>query len=187
MKIVFLDRDGVINKYPGDRDYVKSWEEFSFLPKIKQSLKKLNDEGFKIFVISNQAGVAKGIYSQDSLDMITKNMLKELGRDKVEIAGVYYCPHRNEDNCSCRKPKTGLIDMAVSKLTEQGIKPDLNGSYFVGDTAIDIQTGKRAGLKTILIFSGKEKPQNKQEWGILPDYTASDLSEAVDLITKLSK
>jgi histidinol-phosphate phosphatase family protein len=187
LRIVFLDRDGVINEYPGDADYVKSWEEFSFLPKIRQGLKRLNDFGFKIFVISNQAGVAKGIYSKDSLDTITRNMLKELSRDKIEIAGVYYCSHRSEDNCPCRKPKTGLIDMAVSRLKTQGIKPELDMSYFVGDTIIDMETGKRAGLKTILIFSGKEKPENKPEWSILPDYTASDLSEAVDLIIRLLK
>jgi histidinol-phosphate phosphatase family protein len=184
LRIVFLDRDGVINIYPGDRDYVKSWDEFSFLPNIRQGLKKLNDNGFKVFVASNQAGVAKGIYSKSSLDFITANMLKELSSDKIEISGVYYCTHRQEDNCPCRKPKTGLIDMAVSSLKQQGMNPDLSRSYFIGDTTIDMETGKAAGLKTILVFSGKEKPENRQMWAIQPDFTAADLSEAVDLIIK---
>jgi len=185
MKIIFLDRDGVLNKYPGDSDYVKSWSEFHFLPKVKASLKRLNDKGFKIFIISNQAGVAKGIYSQESLDLITQNMLKELNGYNINIAGVYYCTHREADSCSCRKPKTGLIDLAVAKIKDEGLEPQLNQSYFIGDTIRDIETGKAAGLVTILVFSGKEKPDNKDKWAILPDYTAQNLSRAVDLILNI--
>ena len=99
-KALFIDRDGVINKYPGDFEYVKSWEEFQFLPGIKPALKKLCDCGFKIFIISNQAGVSKGVYSQENLDLITQNMLKELSADKIQIDDVFYCIHRPEDNCS---------------------------------------------------------------------------------------
>ncbi len=187
MRIVFLDRDGVINKYPGDLEYVKSPEEFHFLPKVKLGLKRLNDSGFKIIVISNQAGVSKGIYAQETLDLITKNMLKELSTDKISISGVYYCTHRQEDNCPCRKPRTGLIDMALSKLRDEGLEADLKHSFFIGDTIRDIETGKAVGLKTILVFSGKEKPGNKNEWAILPDYTVDGLPEAVDLILKLPK
>ncbi len=187
MKVIFLDRDGVINRYPGDSDYVKSWSEFHFLPEVKSGLKRLNDKGFKIFIISNQAGVSKGIYAQEDLDLITQNMLKELNDCKIDIAGVYYCTHLQEDSCSCRKPKTGLIDMAVAKLKNEGLEPELNQSYFIGDTIQDIETGRAAGLKTILVFSGKEKPDNKDKWAIPPDYTAQDLSEAVDLILGLSK
>lgn len=185
MKVIFLDRDGVINRYPGDKDYVKSWDEFHFLPKVKSSLKKLTDAGFKIFIVSNQAGVSKEIYSQESLDLVTQNMLRELSDDKINIAGVYYCIHRREDNCSCRKPKTGLIDRAVAKLKNEGLKLEPSGNYFIGDTIQDIETGKAAGLQTILIFSGKEKADNKDKWTTLPDYTAVDLSGAVDLILKI--
>jgi len=184
MKVIFLDRDGVINRYPGDRDYVKSWDEFQFLPEVKPSLKKLSDKDFKIFIVSNQAGVSKGIYPQENLDLITQNMLNELNDYKINIAGVYYCTHRQEDNCSCRKPKTGLIDRAVAKLKDESFKLELSNSYFIGDTIRDIETGKAAGLKTILVFSGKEKVGNKDKWNILPDYTAMDLSGAVDLILK---
>jgi histidinol-phosphate phosphatase family protein len=183
MKTIFLDRDGVINKYPGDYKYVKSWKEFRFLPKVKSALKKLTERGFKIFIISNQAGVSKGLYSQGKLELITKNMLKELG-EKIKISGVYYCTHKPEDNCSCRKPKTGLLDLAITKLKSQGAQIKLDNSYFIGDTIRDIETGKKAGLKTILVFSGKEKPENKNTWHILPDFTACDLSEAVNIILK---
>ena len=187
MKVIFLDRDGVINKYPGDSEYVKSWDEFHFLPRVKSALKKLNDNTFKIFIISNQAGVSKGIYSQESLDLITKNMLKKLSNCGISIAGVYYCTHRSQDNCSCRKPKTGLIDMALAKLKQEELKIELARSYFIGDTTRDIDTGKAAGLGTILVFCGQEKPENKNKWESLPDFTAQDLSEAVDLIIKNNK
>lgn len=185
MKIIFLDRDGVINKYPGDFNYVKTWNEFRFLPKAKEGLKRLNDRGYKIIVVSNQAGVSKGIYTQESLDLITRNMLKELKADKIEISGVYYCTHRQEENCSCRKPRTGLIDMAVAKFKGEGLQTELKRSFFIGDTIRDIETGKAAGLKTILVFSGKEKPDNKSEWLLLPDYTAEDLAKAADLILNM--
>ena len=182
MKVIFLDRDGVINKYPGDFEYVRSWEEFHFLPDIKPALKKLNEKGFKIFVVSNQAGVSKNIYSQENLDLITKNMLKELEDEGIEISEVYYCIHRQEDNCSCRKPNTGLIEEALNKLKQEGHKVKLEDSFFIGDTVRDIETGKKAGLKTILVFSGKEKPENKDTWQFTPDFTASDLYTAVQEI-----
>lgn len=184
MKVVFLDRDGVINSYPGDFGYVKSWDEFHFLPQIKPALKKLNGYGYKIFVLSNQAGVSKGIYSQDDLDLITENMLKELNASGIDIAGVYYCTHLPEDNCSCRKPKTGLVEKAIEKLQKEGIKIEKSNSYFIGDAIRDVETGKTWGLKTILVFSGRERPENKSNWKTLPDFTAQNLSEAVEIIIK---
>jgi len=186
MKVIFLDRDGVINKYPGDFLYVTSWENFSFLPYVKPALKKLNAAGFKIFVISNQAGVSKGAYSQSALDLITRNMLSEFQKHKIKIEGVFYCIHHPDDNCGCRKPKAGLLHKAIAKLKETGNDINISKSYFIGDTQRDIQTGKSIGLKTILVFSGKEKPENRNHWEHLPDFTAGDLREAVKIITKAS-
>lgn len=181
-KAVFLDRDGVINQYPGDAEYVKSWQEFHFLPDIRKALKKLNDNGFKIFIVSNQAGVSKGLYSQESLDLITKNMLDDFKNYQIDICGVYYCVHRTEDNCACRKPKAGLINIAAADLKKTGLAIDFKASYFIGDTIRDIETGRKAGLMTILVFSGKEKPENKDNWQSPPDFTARDLSEAAEII-----
>jgi len=181
MRVVFLDRDGVINKHPGDYNYVTSWEDFKFLPGVKPALKKLNDKGFKVFVISNQAGVSKGVFPQKALDLITENMLKELREDKIKLDGVFYCIHKPDENCPCRKPKTGLIDKALdsSNLRDKIIREK---SFFVGDTIRDIEAGKSAKLSTILVFSGKEKPENRNNWQTQPDFTACDLSAAVDLI-----
>ncbi|MCM8779639.1 MAG: HAD family hydrolase [Candidatus Omnitrophica bacterium] len=184
MKIVFLDRDGVINRYPGDFKYVTSWNEFQFLDGAKEAIKKLNDCGYKVFIVSNQAGVSKGIYSKAELDNITENMLDEITKSGGEICETLYCTHREEENCACRKPKTGLIDLVLEKFKKQKIDIDLSKSYFIGDTIRDIQAGKSAGLKTILVFSGKEKPEFKRKWQEEPDYTAQDLKEAVDFICR---
>ena len=177
-KIVFLDRDGVINQYPGDTKYVTNWRQFRFLPGAKDALKQLNQAGYSIYVISNQAGVSKGIYTQESLDEITENMLRELNEAGVKIEEVTYCTHLTKDNCSCRKPKTGSIEKVLKALD---IK-DTSGIFFVGDATTDVETGKSAGLKTILVFSGREKPQNRTSWQVLPDYTAQDLPSAVHII-----
>lgn len=180
MKIVFLDRDGVINEYPGDTRYVTSWKEFRFLPGVKKALKELKDAGYRLFVISNQAGVIKGIYSQADLDEITRTMQKGLAEDGVQLDGVYYCIHRDSDNCDCRKPKTGMIErvLAEHKIPKQALEK----SFFIGDTIRDIQTGKSAGCKTILVFSGKEKAANMDNWEEKPDFTCQDLPAAVSII-----
>ncbi len=182
MKVVFLDRDGVINRYPGDFLYVKSPDEFYLLPGVSQAIKQLNEHGFLVFVISNQAGVSKGIYSQQTLDLITAKMLEVVKSGGGLIHGVYYCTHRDEEGCACRKPKPGLVHLAISQMENKDI--ELTKSYFIGDTIRDIQTGKSVGLNTILVFSGKEKPENHSSWQTKPDFTALDLLSAVNMIIR---
>ena len=184
MKAVFLDRDGVINEYPGDFKYVTSLEQFRLLPGVGQALKRLDDSGFKLYIVSNQAGVGKGEYPQKTLDLITQNMLEELKKSGVNISGISYCIHRPEENCSCRKPKAGMIHSVIEQVKTKGEKLDIGKSFFIGDTIRDVETGRSVGLKTILVFSGKEKPENKSNWQHKPDFTASDLSEAVNIIIK---
>lgn len=182
MKIVFLDRDGVINKYPGNRKYVTSLKRFRLIPYAKRALKILSDEGFNIFIISNQAGVGKKIYSQRTLNLITDNMLHTLNRSGINISHVYYCIHRQEDNCQCRKPKPGLIKKAIREFNVP--KYSLKHAFFVGDSVFDILTAKKAGCKSILVFSGKEKPKDILKLEIQPDFTAKDLFHAVKIILK---
>ena len=179
MKIIFLDRDGVINAYPGDRNYVTSWEGFSFLPGAKEAIVNLHKAGFKIYVISNQAGVGKALFTQEALDNITQNMLKEIRESGGDIDGVYYCTHRPEDNCPCRKPKSGLIDLAKK---ENSLK--LNDAFFIGDTILDMKTAKAAGCSAVLLLSGKETLANRQNWEVSPDLVFLDLFEAAEFILK---
>lgn len=177
MRAVFLDRDGVINRYPGDAKYVTRWKEFRFLPQAKKAIVLLNSMKYPVFIISNQAGVSKGLYSQNTLDGITKNMLKELDESNAKIDGVYYCIHRDEDNCSCRKPKPGLVKLAV-----KGKNIKLENSFFIGDTIRDIRTARDAGCKSILVLSGKEKLSSRGTWELKPDFVFKDIYEAAKFI-----
>lgn len=185
MKAIFLDRDGVINQHPGDLKYVDSWKKFKFLKGVKSALKELSQNGYLLFIASNQAGVSKGVYSQDTLDKITVKMLGELQKTGALFQAVYYCIHKKEENCGCRKPKPGLIKKAIEEAREFGIQIEAKKSYFIGDTQRDIQAGKNAGLKTILVFSGKEKAGGQKNWKIKPDIYVKNLSAATKLILKI--
>lgn len=182
MKIVFIDRDGVINKDPGgwtEHSYVTRWEDFHFLPGAKEAIKRLNDSGYDIIVISNQGGVSKSFFSKPALDDITAKMLKEIEASGAKIKKVYYCLHQDSDKCDCRKPKTGMFRQAEAEL---GIRSP--GTYFVGDGKTDIEAGSSAGLKTILVLSGKTGLDKVEEWEVRPDVIVKDLAEAADFILK---
>lgn len=179
MKTIFLDRDGVINKYPGDRLYVTSLRKFKFLPRAKQAIALLNRKGYRIFVASNQAGVGKGTYAQRTLDAITAKMLKGIEQAGGKITKVYYCTHRKEVGCRCRKPKPGLLKMAAKEF-----KFSLKGVYFVGDTMRDVFTAQAANCKSILVLSGKEKLANQKNWEAKPDFVFKDLLEVAKFLIK---
>lgn len=179
MKAVFLDRDGVINKYPGDRLYVTSLKKFRFLPRVKQAIALLTKAGFKIFVASNQAGVGRGIYSQRTLDLITAQMLKEIKKTGGLIQEIYYCTHKKNAGCSCRKPKPGLLKKAAR---EFGFS--LKGVCFIGDTMRDVFTAHAAGCKSILVLTGKEKLANQKNWEAGPDFVFGDLLAAAKFLIK---
>lgn len=174
MKIIFLDRDGVINRDPGFGGYVTSWEEFEFLPGALEALKKLSQAGFEVIVISNQAGVAKGLYTLEDLDDITKNMLRETEKAGARIRSVHYCPHKDEDSCNCRKPEIGLFHQAT-----KGLEVNFADTFFVGDNRRDMLAGKAIGCKTIFVLSGNTK---LQDLDVKPDFIARDLLAAVDKI-----
>ncbi|MDD5428192.1 MAG: HAD family hydrolase [Candidatus Omnitrophica bacterium] len=179
-KIIFIDRDGVINKDPGgwtEHNYVTRWEDFHFLPGAKEALKLLNDNGYDIIMISNQGGVSKRCFSQEALDKITDNMLREIEASGAKIKKVYYCVHHDKDNCACRKPKTGLFSRAEKEL---GIKSA--GAYFIGDGKTDVQAGRSMGLKTVLVLSGKTALEDIEGWEIKPDHIVKDLQEAVKIV-----
>lgn len=177
MKAVFLDRDGVINRDPGKSRYVSSWSEFNFLPYSKKAIALLSSKNVPLFIISNQAGVSKGLYTVEMLEDITAKMLSRLTECKAKIRAVYYCIHNARDNCSCRKPKAGMIEKAVS-----GAKIDIAQSFFVGDTISDVQTAKAAGCKSILVLSGKEKLSSRLSWQAQPDFIFPNLYHAAKFI-----
>lgn len=188
-KVIFIDRDGVINvdpEYINEYMYVTKWEEFRFLPRAKRALKKLTDSGYSIYIISNQAGIGKGYFTKKALDAITNKMEREINKAGGNIAGAYYCPHRKEQKCACRKPKTGLFKKAL----KHG-KIDFKKTYFIGDNIRDVEAGKAIGSGTILVLSGKTKPgdvrRGSSEWAAKPDFIKRDLYEAVELVLRRDK
>ena len=179
MKTIFLDRDGVINKYPGDRLYVTSLNKFRFLPKAKEAIALLGKKGFKVFVASNQAGVGRGVYAQGTLNKITGAMLRKIEKSGGRITKVYYCTHKKDAGCLCRKPLPGLLKQAAKEF-----KFSLKNAYFIGDTIRDVLTAKAAGSKSILVLTGKEKLKNQAAWEAKPDYIFKDLLTAVKFLTQ---
>ena len=177
-KTIFLDRDGVISKYyPGY--WTKKWKEFSFLPGVKDALEKLTRANYQIVIISNQAGVSKGLFGLKALRKITKRMKEELRKSGGRIKKVYYCPHQDEDNCSGRKPKVGLFKKAEKDLGYINFEQ----TFFVGDSEIDILAGKNIGTKTILVLTGKIKSKEEtKNWQKQLDYVTTDLPSAVEII-----
>jgi D-glycero-D-manno-heptose 1,7-bisphosphate phosphatase len=180
IKAVFLDRDGVINRYPGYPKYVTAWKDFKFLSGAKEAIARLHAAGFKLFVISNQAGVGNGIYSRKKLALINRNMLRQIKKAKGHLDGIYCCTHRPEEHCSCRKPKAGAINLIRKKYPI-----DIRRSFFIGDTVRDVKTAHAAGCKSIMVLSGKEKLANRRNWEAAPDYIFRNLLEAADFILKI--
>ena len=173
-KIVFIDRDGVINEDPIG-DYVKRWEDFRFIPGVLESLKRLVQAGFGIVIISNQAGIGDGEYSEEALNDITDKMMRELKKNRIPIKGIYYCLHGKEANCDCRKPKTGLFKQAAHDIS---FRPA--DTYFIGDKQSDIQAGKNFGLRTVFVLTGHGTvDQHKLKPGNQPEIIVSSLREAV--------
>jgi len=171
-RAVFLDRDGVINKKAPEGDYIKSWGEFELLPGVGRAIKKLKENGFLVIVASNQRGIAKGVMTEDDLKEIHIKMKEKFAKEGALIDEIYYCPHDIKDHCGCRKPEPGLLLRAAR---EYDI--DLSESWMVGDSESDIEAGRKAGCKTILIESS---PLNNSSKEVEPDLMAKTLMEAVD-------
>lgn len=181
-KAVFFDRDGIINKKAPPHNYVKSWEEFEFLPQVFSTLKAVKDKGYLIFIISNQAGVARGFLSLDDLGKIHRRMEEEFKKQDIEIARVYFCPHGYHEGCECRKPKPGMLWEAAKDF---GL--DLKNSYLVGDSKEDIEAGKSVGCRTTLSLTGETESRVEiNSWDLKPDFVISDLGELKEILPQAS-
>lgn len=175
-KAVFLDRDGTIN---ADTGYVSDPSELVFIRGAKKGVKLLKDKGFLVFVVTNQSGVGRGYFSLEKLKAVNDKLLSEFVKDGIDIDGIFYCPHHPNEKCRCRKPKPKMVyDIAKQN------KINLEKSYFVGDKLIDVQTGKNAGCKTILIDTGDiAHLEDEKDW-TQPDFIAKDLLESAKWIVK---
>lgn len=145
-KTVFLDRDGVINKERPD--YVKTVEELEIFPYVAKFIKNLKDGGFLIVVITNQSGINRGLTTHENIKKIHFNIQDHLRKNGTFVDRFYYCPHKPDENCECRKPKTGLLIKAIKDLNI-----DLKLSWLLGDDDTDMQAASLVGCKSIKISS----------------------------------
>ncbi|MCD4723165.1 MAG: D-glycero-beta-D-manno-heptose 1,7-bisphosphate 7-phosphatase [Desulfobacula sp.] len=178
--IVFLDRDGVINI--DSSEYIKNKSEFKFIPKSPEAIALLCKNGFHVIVITNQSMIGRNMVTQESLDAIFKKMKNGVKKAGGEIKDIFFCPHAPEDNCSCRKPKPGLILDAQKKY-----HIDLDQSCMVGDSIKDIECAINAGCSKILLVktgNGSMAEHQLSSKGITPDFIGSDLYEAALWIIK---
>lgn len=177
-KAIFLDRDGTINKYVG---FVRKKEEFELLPHVSETIRKFNELGFLVIIITNQPVIARGEVSYEELEVIHNKMETLLGNDGAYVDAIYYCPHHPDKgfdgeivdlkiDCDCRKPKPGLIFKAA-----EDFNIDLENSWMIGDSENDIVAGKRAGCKTILV--------NENYNDYKQDFYVTDIKEILNIIT----
>lgn len=176
-KAVFVDRDGTINV---NVHYLDDPDKFEMYLGVGEGVKKLKDSGFKVIVITNQSGIARGYFTKKQLSNIHEKMRKEFQKFDIELDGIYYCPHHPDDNCNCRKPNTELFEKAVK---EHNI--EIKKSYMLGDKIPDISAAKKIGAGAILIpephLKGKLLSKNN-DWESNPDYIADDFLDAVEWI-----
>lgn len=175
---VFLDRDGVINE--NRADYVRSLSHWKPLPGVFDAMARLCSAGHPLIVVTNQSGIARGLFREEELSTIHDAMNRMMRKAGGSFASIEYCPHAPWDGCSCRKPETGMIDRAISRLC----LPERSG-WIVGDAGTDMELGRRKGLKTVLVLTGRGCSQLDRilrEGGPQPDFVREDLGSAADLI-----
>lgn len=169
-KAVFLDRDGTLCE---EVNYLSRPEDLRLFSFSAEAVKLLNDNGFLVILITNQSGIARGFFDENTLHEIHSKLTKELAESDAKLDAIYFCPHNSTDNCDCRKPKTGMI-----KRAKQDFLLDLENSWIIGDKTIDVETGLNAHLKTALVLTG----YGKSEVGKLkkkPDLIANNLLQSV--------
>ncbi len=185
-RAVFLDRDGTIIEEMG---YINHFSRIRIFPFAVQAVRLLKDAGWKVVVVTNQAGVARGYFSETELNEMNNWMLDRFARQGAELDALYYCPHHPREglekyrmDCNCRKPKTGLIEKAAADL-----KIDVSRSWIVGDRFSDIELGRRAGMKSVFVLTGYGIGEYTRYKGALPvkaDFIFNDVLQAAQFIVK---
>ncbi|MCK5243335.1 HAD family hydrolase [bacterium] len=187
-KAVFLDRDGTII---AEKEYLSDPAKVELLPGAGDGVAHIRAAGYLAVMTSNQSGVARGYFDEAAVARVNDRLQDMLGKFNTKLDGTYYCPHYAKGSnpvfsreCDCRKPKPGMLKQAARELDI-----DLNSSWVIGDKQADIDFGRQAGLKTILVLTGYGEETRKQGMapGEGPDYIARDLGEAAELIIALKK
>ncbi len=172
MKLIVLDRDGVINR--DSDDFIKSPEEWQLLPGSAEAIARLTQARYQVVVATNQSGVARGYFDLGVLNRIHEKMQREVSLAGGRIDAIFFCPHGPDDGCECRKPKPGMF-----RDIERRLQTKLNGVPAVGDSLRDLQAAQAVGARAILVRSGK---------GVLTEkrLAESPLAETVELFDDLA-
>ena len=182
-KCIFIDRDGTINKY---KNFIKNTESIELEDMVVESFKTINNSDYLLIVITNQPVVARGDVTFEELDEIHRKIDTLLGKEGTYYNDLFFCPHHPDSGfegeikelkikCDCRKPNIGLLLKAQEKYNI-----DFSKSYFVGDSTVDIMTGKNAGIKTVLVMTGVKGEDHKYD--VKPDYVIQNLLELCNII-----
>lgn len=180
---IFLDRDGTVNE---EVDYLSSPLDLHLIPGAAEAIREANESAFKVFIITNQSGIARGILTEDRLSEIHAALVSKLAEHHANIDAIYYCPHHPDfgeapyrASCDCRKPATGMIDRAAQRF---GI--DLGKSFVIGDRMIDVQTGNNSGATSILVLTGcgRQELELCRVHGVPVGHVAEDLLDAVHYV-----
>jgi D-glycero-D-manno-heptose 1,7-bisphosphate phosphatase len=170
-RFILIDRDGTLNE---EKEYLSDPNDVELIVGAGDALKKLQDAGFGVVVITNQSGIARGYFNVAQLDRIHARLENILGEFGVRLDGIYYCPHAPDDHCDCRKPLPGLIHQAVKA---HAFLP--HEAWMIGDKEVDVQVGRTVGARCILVRTGYGKNFQKDTKA---DFVVDDVSKAADLI-----
>lgn len=174
-KVIFLDRDGTLNV---DHGYVNEREQWEWVPGAIEGCKKFQDAGYALAVVTNQSGIAHGMYTEEDMHKLHELMERDLAEHNVHLAAIAFCPHsRKVSECDCRKPELGMAKQVEAKIG----KIDYANSWMVGDKDKDLLFGKNAGTHTAIIRS---KYWEEGKLPVEPDVIVDSLLEASDIIVK---
>lgn len=177
-KAIILDRDGTLIEDPS---YAYKIEDFELLPGVIEGLKILQND-FLLFIVTNQAGIGKGYYTEEEFHEFNNHLIKILNSNKIKIERTFYCPHITEDNCDCKKPKLKFIKEII-----EGWNVDINNSWVIGDHPSDILFGINAGSKTVYLTTGHgmKHIQELEDKGIKPTIIISNFLDTIKKITDM--
>lgn len=175
---IFLDRDGVVNEKQPEGMYVTRWQEFRLLPEVPEAIARLNRAGMRVVVVSNQRGVALGLYTEDDVKAIHARLQRELAAHGAHLDAIYFCPH-DKNECNCRKPLPGMFEQAQHDFPTI----EAASSAMIGDSAVDVEFGQRLGIRTFFIDGDptRVKPGTEAA-GALADARYPSLAAAVDAL-----
>lgn len=184
IKVLFLDRDGTINHDTGS--YINSIEQFQLIERADEAIALAKQAGFRIVIVSNQAGIARGIATFEQVDTVNSYLQSLLAEKNATYDRCYYCPyHPNYPHpeydllAGFRKPETGMVEQAIADFAAEGLVVDRAASFFVGDKVLDVECGQRAGLTSVLVRTGHNEEALCYERNMLPSFIADDLYQAI--------